>query len=76
MPAYYTLTNFRTWIEINLNMPLMRLSRILMEGPAFKVLALFLIGIYTGRQSLVIHRIGLGYAFPYGKVISLKRSIS
>ena len=33
-------------------MPLMRLSRILMEGRAFKVLGLFLIGIYAGRQIL------------------------
>ena len=52
LPAYFAITNFRTWMEINLIMPLMRLSRILMEGRAFKVLGLFLIGIYAGRQIL------------------------
>ena len=52
LPAYFTITSFRQWIEINLNMPLLRLSRILMEGRAFKVLALFLIGMYAGRQIL------------------------
>jgi uncharacterized protein len=52
LPAYFTITNFKTWIEINLVMPLLRLSRILMEGRAFKVLALFLIGVYAGRQIL------------------------
>ncbi len=52
LPAYFAITNFRTWMEINLIMPLMRLSRILMEGRAFKVLGLFLIGIYAGRQML------------------------
>jgi hypothetical protein len=38
LPAYFAITNFKTWIEINLHMPLLRLSRILMEGRAFKVL--------------------------------------
>ena len=52
LPVYFTITNFRTWMEVNLHMPLMRLSRILMEGRAFKVLGLFLIGIYAGRQIL------------------------
>ena len=52
LPAYFAITNLRTWMEINLIMPLMRLSRILMEGRAFKVLGLFLIGIYAGRQIL------------------------
>lgn len=52
LPAYFAITDFRTWIEINLIMPLMRLSPILMEGRAFKVLGLFLIGIYAGRQIL------------------------
>ena len=52
LPAYFAITDFRTWIEINLHMPLMRLSRILMEGRAFKVLGLFLIGIVAGRQIL------------------------
>jgi uncharacterized protein len=51
-PTYIAITNFKTWIEINLMMPLMRLTRILMEGRAFKVLGLFLIGIYAGRQIL------------------------
>jgi len=52
LPAYYAITNFRTWMEINLHMPMLRLSRILMEGRAFKVLALFLIGMVAGRQML------------------------
>jgi uncharacterized protein len=52
LPAYFAITNFKTWIEINLHMPLLRLSRILMEGRAFKVLGLFLIGMYAGRQIL------------------------
>ena len=52
LPAYLAITNFKTWSEINLIMPLLRLSRILMEGRAFKVLGLFLIGIYAGRQIL------------------------
>ncbi len=51
----------KTWIEsntwkdfftINFGMPLMRTLRILMEGRIFKVLACFLIGIWTGRMIL------------------------
>ncbi len=52
LPAYFAITNFSTWMEVNLVMPLLRLSRILMEGRAFKVLGLFLMGIYAGRQIL------------------------
>jgi len=45
-------TDFSTWFQMQVMLPFMRLGGILMEGRIFKVLALFLIGIWAGRQVL------------------------
>jgi uncharacterized protein len=45
-------TDFSTWFEMQVKLPFLRLGGILMEGRIFKVLALFLIGIWAGRQIL------------------------
>jgi len=45
-------TDFSTWIQMQVKLPFLRLGGILMEGRIFKVLALFLIGIWAGRQIL------------------------
>ncbi len=50
--GYFSITSLTKLLEINLIMPLLRLGNILMEGRIFKVLALFLLGIYGGRQIL------------------------
>jgi len=47
---YLSISNLQTLVEINLVMPLLRLAMILLEGRIFKVLALFLLGVYAGRQ--------------------------
>jgi uncharacterized protein len=50
--AYMAISSMKQLLEVNLFMPLRRLGMILMEGRMFKVLALFLLGIYAGRQIL------------------------
>jgi uncharacterized protein len=50
--GYLAISDVKQLLEANLRMPLLRLGRILMEGRMFKVLALFLLGIYAGRQIL------------------------
>lgn len=50
--GYLAISDVKQLLEANLRMPLFRLGRILMEGRMFKVLALFLLGIYAGRQIL------------------------
>ncbi len=46
------VTDFSTWFQMQVKLPFMRLGGILMEGRIFKVLALFLIGVWAGRQIL------------------------
>jgi uncharacterized protein len=50
--GYLALSDAKQLLKVNLFMPLLRLGGILMEGRVFKVLALFLLGIYAGRQIL------------------------
>lgn len=45
-------TDFASWFQMQVKLPFLRLGMILMEGRFFKVLALFLIGIWAGRQIL------------------------
>jgi uncharacterized protein len=45
-------TDFSTWFQMQVMLPAGRLGGLLMEGRFFKVLALFLIGIWAGRQIL------------------------
>ena len=50
--AQIASTDFFQWFQMQTRLPAMRLAMILMEGRIFKVLALFLIGIWAGRQIL------------------------
>jgi uncharacterized protein len=50
--TYMAISNVKTLLEANLMMPLRRLGGLLWEGRIFKVLALFLLGIWAGRQIL------------------------
>ena len=50
--GYMAISSVKQLLEVNLFMPLRRLGMILMEGRMFKVLALFLLGIWAGRQIL------------------------
>lgn len=50
--ANITGSDFSTWFQIQVKLPFLRLGGILMEGRIFKVLALFLIGIWAGRKIL------------------------
>lgn len=49
---YIAISNLAQLLEVNLVMPLRRLGGLLWEGRIFKVLALFLLGIWAGRQIL------------------------
>jgi uncharacterized protein len=49
---YLALTDFSHYMEITIGNPLIRLALILWEGRLFKVLGLFLLGIWAGRQIL------------------------
>ncbi len=49
---YMAISSVKQLLEVNLFMPLRRLGGLLMEGRIFKVLALFLLGIWAGRQIL------------------------
>ncbi|CAN5713632.1 DUF418 domain-containing protein [soil metagenome] len=50
---YFAITDTNQLIKINVGMPLNRLANILLEGRIFKVLALFLLGIWAGRHILL-----------------------
>lgn len=50
--AQLAVQDFSQWFKMQVNLPLMRLGNILLEGRFFKVLGLFLIGIWAGRQIL------------------------
>jgi len=50
--AHIAGTDFSIWFQMRVKLPFLRLGGILMEGRIFKVLALFLIGIWAGRQIL------------------------
>lgn len=50
--AAIATTDFSQWFQMQTRLPAMRLGMVLMEGRLFKVLALFLIGIWAGRQIL------------------------
>jgi uncharacterized protein len=49
---YMAISSIQELLEVNLLMPLRRLGGLLWEGRIFKVLALFLLGIWAGRQIL------------------------
>jgi uncharacterized protein len=49
---YIAISNVAQLLEVNLVMPLRRMGGLLWEGRIFKVLALFLFGIWAGRQIL------------------------
>ncbi len=49
---YFAITDIGQLIKVNLGMPLNRYGSILLEGRMFKVLALFLLGIWAGRHIL------------------------
>ena len=49
---FLLLTDFGQFIVFNLVRPVVRLGLLLMDGRFFKVLALFLMGIWAGRQIL------------------------
>lgn len=49
---YMAISSIQELLEMNLLMPLRRLGGLLWEGRLFKVLALFLLGIWAGRQIL------------------------
>jgi len=49
---YMAISSVKQLLEVNLFMPLRRLGGLLMEGRIFKVLALFLLGIWAGRHIL------------------------
>lgn len=49
---YLALTDFSHYMEMTIGNPLIRLAMILWEGRGFKVLGLFLLGIWAGRQIL------------------------
>lgn len=49
---YMAIPDLKQLLEVNLFRPLLRLAGILWEGRAFKVLALFLLGIWAGRLIL------------------------
>ncbi|MFZ6053080.1 DUF418 domain-containing protein [Halocola ammonii] len=50
--AQLATENFARWFEMQIRLPIMRLGLLLLEGRLFKILALFMIGIWAGRQIL------------------------
>jgi uncharacterized protein len=72
---YMAISSVKQLLEVNLVMPLRRLGGLLMEGRIFKVLALFLLGIYAGRQILERNILSntalLKRTFLWGMVIGL-----
>jgi uncharacterized protein len=76
-------TDFSTWFQMQIRMPAMRLGGLLMDGRIFKVLALFLIGIWAGRQILdkdilenrsFLRKVTL-WGFAIGLPFSIARSV-
>ncbi|MCC5916271.1 MAG: DUF418 domain-containing protein [Cryomorphaceae bacterium] len=51
-PARIITEDFSQWIKIQVVMPAYRLALIIMKGRIFKVLGLFLVGMWAGRQIL------------------------
>ena len=49
---YFESSSFVEFFKINLGRPLIRFANILNEGRAFKVLGIFLIGVWSGRKIL------------------------
>jgi uncharacterized protein len=76
---YVAISNIQHLLEVNLVMPLLRLGMILMEGRIFKVLALFLLGIWAGRQILerriLSNKALLKKAMIWGMVIGLPMNL-
>jgi uncharacterized protein len=76
---YMAISSVKQLLEINLLMPLRRLGMILMEGRVLKVLALFLLGIWSGRQILERNILSntalLKKAMLWGLVIGLPLNI-
>jgi len=50
--AFISVQDFAQWMKMQVALPVMRLGGLLMEGRFFKVMGLFLIGIWAGRQVL------------------------
>ncbi|MBU1369038.1 MAG: DUF418 domain-containing protein [Bacteroidetes bacterium] len=79
IPDYMAITSIQELLEVNLLMPLRRLGGILWEGRLFKVLALFLLGIWAGRQILERNMLSntalLKKTFLWGIVIGLPMNL-
>ena len=80
---YFQIDNLSTFFKANLKRPVVRLAMILEEGRAFKVLGIFLIGIWAGRKILnedilsntkLLKRIAF-YGFIIGLPISVFRTV-
>ncbi len=80
---YFQIENIEMFFKANLKRPLLRLGMILFEGRIFKVLGIFLIGIWAGRKILnedilantkLLKRIAL-YGFLIGLPFSVFRGI-
>ena len=80
---YYTIDSISGFFEANYKRPFLRLGMILKEGRVFKVLGIFLIGVWAGRKILneniltntkLLKRIAL-YGFLIGLPFSVVRSI-
>jgi uncharacterized protein len=52
LPAYLANENIVEFFKMNIGNTLIRIGNILMEGRIFKVLGIFLIGLWTGRKIL------------------------
>jgi uncharacterized protein len=52
MNARFQIENWMEWFEIQIVLPYQRLGILIMRGRLFKVLALFLIGVWAGRRIL------------------------
>jgi len=76
---YMAISGIHELLEVNLLMPLRRLGGILWEGRLFKVLALFLLGIWAGRQILERNILSntalLKKTFLWGMVIGLPMNL-
>jgi uncharacterized protein len=68
------------FFRVRIGMPLMRLTGILYEGRIFKVLALFLIGIWAGRQilnkNILENRAFLMKIFIWGLLIGIPMNLA
>lgn len=50
--SYLQMTSLSEWFQLNIGRSMIRLALVLQEGRFFKVLGLFLLGIWAGRQIL------------------------